>query len=242
MLSSLAELIKITAHRNECVVIDSAEDPKCLTVDCEIHKKEIPNNNLLIRFCNAPEWIYPDSHILWTLFEKALEKKHIPVLIAPYIHGSCFQLFKSLGMFARANYYLFTPEKVNKNMEFVTNHDGVASEHLLNFSYKRCESVRATLAYGEFDVLAQLLSSTIPAHYHSFFASSEKMFKKLLLSENTAVKDLILNNKRLERGEMQSRIEFFSQLLDSVSLGRITEIKKMLKRCLKLIKALEVPN
>lgn len=233
---NLQGLIIKTVQRNNCIVSNSIKNPEDSFVECEIHHNKIADRNLLIRFYNTEEWVYPDSNAIWSLFKKAFKIKCIPILLAPHIHGSCFQLFKNLGMFARANYYLFMPDKRNKIIESITNPEEQRILDLSNFKFGRYESIKSGLTYGEFHVLTKLLSSTIPKYYDSFSISLEKMSRKLIPLLSEEFKEFVVQEK--ESWEINDRINSVRKFIALAKLGRVTELKKMIRRSEKLIRSL----
>lgn len=232
----IVELISNTTQRNNCAVLNSSINLESPFVECEVSHKKLEAKNLLIRFYNKEEWIYPDSYEIWDLFKRAFSLKCIPILLAPRIHGSCFQVFKNLGMFARANYYLFITDKYNGVIESLAEAEEKRIIDLSSLKFGQYENIKSELIYGEFQVLTKLLVSTIPKYYKSFSINLEKMYKKLIplldvdLSEFIRAKDKVMDAKE--------KISSISRFISLVPMGRITELKKIIKRNEKLIRGL----
>jgi hypothetical protein len=233
---NIVELISNTAQRNECTVLKSFVNVEHPFAECEISYKKLSSKNLLIRFYNKGDWIYPDSYEIWDLFQKAFNSRCIPILLAPRIHGCCFQVFKNLGMFARANYYLFISDKYNTIIESVADTETRRILDFSNLKFGQYENIKSELAYGEFQVLTKLLSSTIPKYHESFSVNLERMYKRLipLLSED--LKELF--NKKRTYLDMKERLGFIRKFVNLVPLGKITELKKIIKRNEKLARGL----
>ena len=233
---NLKKLIIDTVNRNNCIVSDSTVDFEKGFVQCEVHHHKIKDKNLLIRFYNTDEWIYPDGYEIWSLFEKGFEVGSIPILLAPNIHGSCFQLFKDLGMFARSNYYVFLSDELHKVIDSTARREEKEVLDFSNFKLGRYESVKSKLAYGEFDVLAKLLSITIPKYYESFCSNLDMMSRKIVPLLGGELKFLLVAKKRSE--EIKQRVQSLKKILMLVKLEKVIEMRKMIRRNEKLIKSL----
>ncbi len=193
-------------------------------LEFKINHSSNTKNNLLLRFYNTPEWIYPDSWQIWDLFETAYKKKCIPVLIAPRIHGACFQLFKTLGMFARANYYIFT-DKTMKEIKTIVLKKKKTS--LPNLSLGKFEPLNADNFEKRFDNLKQLLTIIIPEHLDAFTLRQIASSKKIISSLNKDLLDsLVLETSKLNAIQRNQRI---GKIL-SFKLGHLKNIRKMIKQ------------
>ncbi len=233
----LQELIKNTVDRSNSIIMSFTKNSKETYVECQVHHSDVKDWNLLIRFYNIERWLYPDSHEIWSLFAEAFRVKSIPVLIAPRIHGSCFQLFKSIGMFARANYYIFMPDTLSNIISSMVTAEEKSILDLSGFKLGRYENIKSELAYGEFDILKKLLSVTIPQYHTIFCENLVKRFKKLIPLLNEASNDFFAHTNQA-RKEMD-RVKAISKFIEIAKLGRILEIKKMIKRNQRLIKSLQ---
>lgn len=233
---ALRELMISTAQTNSCPVSNAVINRRNAFVECQVHHPKIAGRNILIRLYNTHEWIYPDSSAIWSLISKASKNGCIPVLLAPHIHGSCFQLFKSLGMFGRANHFVFISQRQKGVVESVSVPVGTEKLYLVGFKFGRLENIAAQSAYGELPELTELLSSTIPRFYHSFSANLEKTYQKLMPLVVKRLGEQVTRQK--EHRSMAVRLDSLSHFLASAKLRGVVELRKMIKRDRALIKSL----
>jgi len=172
------------------------------------------------------EWIYPDSWQIWELYNTAYKVGAVPVLIAPRIHGSCFQLFKALGAFARATYYFFMKEDAPSLIDSWLKGKERDFMQRLKFSPCKNESINSDNFPERFSALSFLLGKTIPDNVDDFSEQLNKKSKKIVLLLNKDFKFLLSKSPDVDVKQRHDRI---NKML-SLKIGRTNDIKKMIQR------------
>ena len=215
--------------KNGYSVLDMEVDKNQKYVQLEIKRK---GQALLLRVYNSIEWIYPDAWQIWRLAEDASEKKCVALLVAPRIHGSCFQLFKALGLLARTNYYFFTEKSMNKIRKGIIKSDMVD----IDLSLGKIASPSEDAFANSFSNIEHLLTQTVSKYYDTSYTRFAEKFDRIQ-SLVTKKAKLLLN--RPETGfTVIDRIKKIKTVL-SMKIGHLNAIKDMVKRSEGLIKELE---
>lgn len=222
----LFKLLKdeLVAVFQECEyeVISCLEDKDKNYIEFKLKSKEF-NDGLLLRFYNTDAWVYPDSWQIWDLFYKANLDKSIPVLIAPKIHGACFPLFKAIGMFARASYYLFIDKSLDEVKSEVLDQTEKDSCQLGRFSFGKVDSLPSKYRDERFASVKHLLIEIIPNYCESFLIKRNRAVGKV----NRVSEDLKDSSKFAI--EPKERIQKIKELL-GLKLGHLKSVGDMIKR------------
>lgn len=201
-----------------------------------IVKSEKIKGNILFRFYNTNEWIYPDSWHIWDIFQRAHRKGCIPVLVAPRIHGSCFPLFKSIGVLARMTYGVFAEQSIDEIKTKVLNDAEKDLLFLRAKSLPRIYSLSQSAEMQCFDGVKQLITISIPKYINTFKIRFEKMEKKIIPYLKNELKHLLnCHTFVLEPSERLLRIK---DIL-SLKLGHLNAIQDFVRRHEELISELK---
>lgn len=188
----------------------------------------------LLRFYNDSEWIYPFSWQIWEMFQEAGKKRCIPVLVGPRIHGSCFPLFKAIGILARATYGIFSEKSLDEIIGKVL--DSAEKAHL---SYRKiapgkiyCLSNESTEGLAGVE---QLLSTIVPA----YFVSSKKRFDQTSkkIGQVLTVKMQYLFNRKSSKLHVEEKIARIRKIL-ALKLGHLNALQDVVKRHEEFVKEL----
>lgn len=193
---------------------------------------------LLLRFYNTTDWIYPDSWQLWDLLQKAHKENCIPVLIASRIHGSCFPLFKAVGIFARITYCIFTEQSAEEIKNTVLNEDEKRLFSSKNISLCKINSISGGSGSPAFEGVKQLLETVVPGYLEIFKFRFDKIAKKIIPLLDGSFKHLLRpENSTLRTTERISRIENILTL----KIGHLNVIRDLAKRHKNLNKKIGLP-
>jgi len=186
-----------------------------------------PKRRILLRLYNSNEWIYPFSWQIWELFEEARKKECIPVLVAPRIHGSCFPLFKAIGILARATYGLFSEKSIGEIKESVLSADEKKLLSLRNIAIGKVYCLLRGEAEQYLECLKQLLEVAIPAYFESCKIKAGITQKKL----GRFPKDKLLNlfNSQGRKLSAKEKISSIENIL-TLKLGHLNSLKEVVKR------------
>jgi len=183
--------------------------------------------DLLLRFYNTNDRFYPDSWQLWDLFQKAHKEDCIPVLIASRIHGSCFPLFKALGIFARVTYCLFTDQSAEEIKNTVLNEDEKRLFSFKNISLCKINSMPGGSENPAFEGVKQFLEVVVPGYFEAFKLRFDKTAKKIAPLLDGQFKHLLSSeSSNLRTTERISRIENILTL----KIGHLNIIRDLVKR------------
>lgn len=119
---------------------------------------------VLLRYYNSSDWLYVNDKRLWDFFEKASRIKAVPVILCPYMHKSCFSLFKKAGIYGRSLYYCF----LDKNVEGVVK-DTLSEEERKKvlsrrFGLEKIHDINHRVQAGFVDEVLQLLETIKGVH------------------------------------------------------------------------------
>lgn len=98
LFTDLIEVLQNIAEAHSYKLENKFIDKDKQFIDLELHSLE---QKILIRLVNNQSWIYPNSNELWSLAIKAHASNLQPIILAPFIHGSCFLIFKRMCHFSR---------------------------------------------------------------------------------------------------------------------------------------------
>ncbi|MDD5131286.1 MAG: hypothetical protein PHH44_01350 [bacterium] len=183
--------------------------------------------NILIRIYNTVEWIYPDSWQIWDVYQKANKERCIPIIVASKIHGSCFPLFKALGVLARTTYGPFTEQSIDEIKEEVLNKKDKALLSVRAVLPIKVNSLSNNSAAQSLKGIKQLLTSAIPDYLDQFAIRFDKSAKRIvpcLLAELKPLLDDKINS--LKPAERLSRIKGILAL----KVGHLNLVKDFVKR------------
>ncbi|OGC11235.1 hypothetical protein A3K48_01765 [candidate division WOR-1 bacterium RIFOXYA12_FULL_52_29] len=136
----------------------------------------------------------------------------MPILLAPKIFGSCFQLFKILGMFARANYYIFLPCNYTEKISFV-----------------RHEYVSERTEDHQLIELNDLLENVIPKYLIAF-----KEKHNHVSSEACSIFMCDNHELSVECCDLSQRLEGLSAFLRQLKSTKIDGLRNIVKKWLSL--------
>lgn len=189
---------------------------------------------VLLRFYNDSEWIYPFSWKIWEMFQEAGKKRCLPVLVGPRIHGSCFPLFKAMGILARATYGIFSEKSLDEMIDKVLDsadkaylsYRKIAPGKIYCLSHKSAEGLNG---------VEQLLSIIVPA----YFVSSKKRFYQTSkkISSVINVKLQYLFDCKSSELDVEERIARIRSIL-ALKLGHLNTLRDVVKRHEEFIKEL----
>lgn len=233
--------LKILKKRMSSIAKDSGYDIDSSLIDVKrkyieiILKSAELKGRILLRFHNDNEWIYPFSWQIWEMFQEADKKGCIPVLVGPRIHGSCFPLFKAIGILARATYGIFS----EKNLDEIINKilDTAEKAHL---SYRKvapgkiyCLSREST---DGLEGVKQLLSAIVP----DYFVPSKKRFDQTSkkISPALDVKLQYLLDHKSSKLDVEERISRIKNIL-TLKLGHLNALQDVVRRHEALMKGLK---
>ncbi len=190
---------------------------------------------ILFRFYNSNEWIYPFSWHLWELFREAGKNRCVPVLVAPRIHGSCFPLFKAIGILARATYGLFS----EKNLDEIKEKNLDASEKAL-LSFQRIAPGKIyclshAVVAKDLEGFKQLLVTVVPAYFESCKKRFDQTSKKIGTHFNDKFQYLL--DPQSSKLDVMERIARIKDIL-TLKLGHLNALQDVVKRQEDLIKEL----
>jgi hypothetical protein len=220
--NTLEAIFEACGYTTESFLIN--ENNKYL--DFKLKSKKL-GGELLLRFYNTNDRIYPDSWQLWDLFQKAHKEDCIPVLIASRIHGSCFPLFKALGIFARVTYCLFTDQSAEEIKNTVLNEDEKRLFSFKNISLCKINSMPGGSGNPVFEGVKQLLEVVVPGYFEAFKLRFDKTTKKIAPLLDGQFKYLLgSESSNLRTSERISRIENILTL----KIGHLNIIRDLVKR------------
>lgn len=231
--SALEAIFEECGYSTESFLIN--EDKKYLEFKLKSDKL---NSGLLLRFYNTTDWIYPDSWQIWDLLQKAHKEGYISVLIAPRIHGSCFPLFKALGIFARLTYYLFTDQGAHEISNGILNEDEKRIISYNNISLCKISSLSGGSRHQAFDGIKQLLETVVPRYFEAFKLRFDKTRKKIIPLLSAQLKHLLdPESSTLKAPQRISRIESILNL----RIGHLNILRNLVKRHKSLHKRVGLP-
>lgn len=213
-------------------------------ISCSINEKrkflefilisETLQGRILLRFYNDNEWIYPFSWQVWEVFQAAGKQKCIPVLVASRIHGSCFPLFKAIGVLARSTYGIFSEKNHEKIVDKVLD----SNEKSLLLYRKVAPGKFYCLSQAEtkdLEGVKQLLLTVVPAYFSSSKKRFDQTVKKINPILNAPLQYLLdPQSSRLGVKEKVARIKGILTL----KLGHLNALQDVVKRHEALIKEL----
>jgi len=182
----------------------------------------IDEQKYLLRFYNSVTWFYPDSSQIWELIDLAGKEKCIPILIAPRIHGSCYQLFKAIGMYARSSYFYFT----GKSIDTILKEKDERQIFNNNLHLGKTKLIFDVMKGEEFSNIVHILN--MPKNYDEIFSRLINKIKKL----NDGF--LALKKSKDENINIQERMKRIKSIL-SMKIGRLNSVKEMVYRNENLI-------
>jgi len=189
---------------------------------------------VLLRFYNDSEWIYPFSWQIWEMFQAAGKKRCIPVLVGARIHGSCFPLFKAIGILARSTYGIFSEKSLDEIVDKVL--DSAEKAHL---SYRKIAPGKIySLSHESTEGLAgveQLLSTVVPA----YFVSSKKRFDQTSkkMSPILTAKMQYFFDRNSSKLNVEEKIARIKKIL-TLKLGHLNALQDVVNRHEEFIKEL----
>lgn len=230
---------KLLKHEVSKVIRNSGYDvSSCLINDKKQYLEFILTSaklkgRILLRFYNSNEWVYPFSWHIWELFREAGKNGCIPVLVASRIHGSCFPLFKAIGILARATYGIFS----EKNLDEITDKvlDGT-EKALLSFhkiSPGRINRLSKESASQGLEGLEQLLGTVVPANFESFKKRFDQTSKKISPHINDKFQYLL--DPQSSKLDVMERIARIKGIL-AMKLGHLNALQDVIKRHEEFIK------
>jgi len=175
-------------------------------VDWELRSED---SNLLIRFYNTRNWIYPNGSEIWSLVLKAHEANLQPIILAPFIHGACFLIFKRVGILGRSLYRSFTAQEMPKMPP---------EKELLEINYSTGRFVNSG---DDLPEVSSLLERTIP--------SLSGTLKKTLRKEMPH-KELMLASKSCYDRNMQEQLSSLRKISDLLELPSRHKIGSLIQR------------
>lgn len=183
--------------------------------------------SVLVRVYNTNEWLYPDSWQIWDIFQKANMEHCGPILIAPKIHGSCFPLFKALGVLARTTYSPFTEQSMDEIKEEVLNKKDKALISVREVSPIKVNSLAINSTAQSLKGIEQLFTIAIPKYLDEFKIRFEKSAKRIIPHLLADLKPL-LNDKEdiIKPTERLLRIKGILAL----KVGHLNLVKDFVKR------------
>lgn len=168
--------------------------------------------NLSIRYYNNREWFYPDNNEIWELYKHSAKIDSIPIMLAPYFHGTCFQLFKSIGIFARSTYI---------NLIDTNNYSLIQ-----NIKIGRFVPIEQMADSKELIELSYLLTVTIPQLYLSFGKHLKQSYIKILPILENKLNDMTNSH----HNNYIQQIKFIERMIKLFRLVGINEIRRFAKR------------
>ncbi len=217
VLKFVNELLVSNCEARNFKVIDSSINFQEKSIECMISTESIFKKNVLIRYHNNGDWIYPESSEIWSLHTKASQINCIPILLAPRIFGSCFQLFKNIGMYGRSNYYIFLPNNFKTSMIVINNN----AINLSKYIFSRYETIMKRMEYNIFNELDDLLVKIIPNSAPIFIANYNRKRKTI----DSFASDILLNEGR----SIKNRLSLLNQLLGAKIL-KGKNIRELIKK------------
>lgn len=212
--------------RSNYLVIDSLVNKSKNYLEFVL-KPENQKGNILIRIYNTNEWIFPDSWQIWDTFQKAYKERCVPILVASKIHGSCFPLFKVLGILARTTYGPFTEQSIDEIKAEVLNKQDKALLSVREVLPIKVNSLSNASATQSLKGTGQLLTSAIPEYLDEFKIRFEKSAKKVMPHLLAELKPLLDDKEdNLEPAERLSRIKGILAL----KVGHLNLVKDFVKR------------
>jgi len=235
------DCLKLLKHEVSKVVRNSGYDvSSCLINDKKQYLEFILTSaelkgRILLRFYNSNEWIYPFSWQIWEIFQEAGKKGCSPVLVAPRIHGSCFPLFKAIGILARATYGIFS----EKNLDEITNKvlDNTEKD-LLSFhkvAPGKIYHLSKESAAKDLEGLEQLLGTVVPAYFESCKRRFDQTSKKVSLHINNKFQYLL--DHKSSKLDVEERIARIKSIL-TLKLGHLNALQDVVKRHEEFVKEL----
>jgi len=191
-----------------------------------------PKRRILLRFYNSNEWIYPFSGQIWKLFKEAGNKECIPVLVAPRIHGSCFPLFKAIGILARSTYGLFSMKSSDEIKESVLNTDERELLSIRNITVGKIYCLSRGEADQYLECLRQLLEIAIPAYFEPCKIKVGITQKKL----SRLPQDVVVNFSGFQgsKQNVKEKISSIESIL-TLKLGHLNPLQALVKKLNALI-------
>jgi len=206
----------------EYEAISYFEDQDKIYIEFKLKSKEF-DSQLLLRFYNTSVWVYPESWQIWDLFHKANLDNAIPVLIAPKIHGACFPLFKAIGMFARASYYLFIDKSLEEIKSAVLDQTENDFCQLSRISFGKIDNLPSKYRDERFAGAKHLLTEIIPNYHDSFMIKLNRAIGKI-----NRLPEKFKNPSKFVI-EPKERIQKIKELL-GLKLGHLKSVGEMIKR------------
>lgn len=201
-----------------------------------IIKTEDQTGNILIRVHNTNEWMFPDSWQIWDIFQKANREHCVPILISSKIHGSCFPLFKALGILARTTYGPFTMQRLEDIKSAALTKIDKDSHLMEKISYIKVNPLLNNTMSQSLKGIEQLLIVGIPEYLDEFKIRFEKSAKKIMPHLLADLKPLLDDKEdTLKPAERLSRIKGI--LIYKV--GHLNLVKDFVKRHEDLIMELK---
>lgn len=215
-------------------ILSHAIDKNNDNIEFKIKSKEF-DKDLLLRFYNTSEWIYPDSWQVWDLFKKASLDASIPLLIAPKIHGACFPLFKATGILARATYGLFSEKSLDEVKDKFLDNNEKAMYSTQNIAPGKIYCLSYDSGAKGLESLQQLLEIVLPAHFESCKIRSLKTSKKINHLFHDKLKHLF--DCQSSNIDVAGRITRIKDIL-SLKLGHLNVLQEAANRHEALIEEL----
>ena len=232
---------KLLKHEVSKVIRNSGYDVlSCLINDKKQYLEFILTSTklkgrLLLRFYNSNEWVYPFSWHIWELFQEARKNGCIPILVASRIHGSCFPLFKAIGILARATYGIFS----EKNLDEITDKTLDNAEKALLSFHKvapgKIYRLSKESAVQGLEGLEQLLGTVVSTYFEASKKRFDQMSKKISPHINDKFQYLL--DSQSSKLDVMERIARIKGIL-AMKLGHLNALQDVVKRQEELLKEL----
>lgn len=208
-------------------------DEKKRFVECILTNKKF-KGRILLRFYNDNEWIFPFSWQIWEVFRDAGKLRCVPILVASRIHGSCFPLFKAIGILARSTYGIFSEKNVKKIIDRT-----LSNMEKVEFVYPKIGPGRFYCLFNQsidgLEGVEQLFSRIVPTYFNSSKKRIDHTTKKIIRILNTPLQHLLDQQSSKLKG--QEKIARINEIL-TLKLGHLNTLQDVVRRHEALIKEL----
>jgi len=181
------------------------------------------------------QFFYPFSWHIWELFQEARKNGCIPILVASRIHGSCFPLFKAIGILARATYGIFSEENLDEITDKTLDN---AEKALLSFhkvAPGKIYRLSKESAVQGLEGLEQLLGTVVSTYFEASKKRFDQMSKKISPHINDKFQYLL--DSQSSKLDVMERIARIKGIL-AMKLGHLNALQDVVKRQEELLKEL----
>lgn len=210
LYENLRKLIVSICEENNCAISNYNDN-----LENDFIELEIANNNgqrFLLRYHNREDWLYPYSDIIWKLYERAYEKECIPLIIYPYIHVSCFPVFKNIGIYARTTYFTFLDDEVIDITKPILKLNDEGLTQFIDFG--KYDNLNSRLKNWNLNNLLNMISKEV---YDSSLIKLKKEYK--------IVKPMF----KIKSNDITEKIKSIEAVFKTLKMGRNKNFKKSIQ-------------